>query len=289
MGSWVERAFQRLLLMRAALFAAWAIYDPLHASRPSKRTLGLRLELGFQADPLAISSSLFVLGGFATLQLKIRSATMLREERDAAAEMLRKAEVLHLAGKLTAEEVEQAAATAQGAADEYEQARRIVALGNALLRIPDPTPPPATLQQREKRRRLQEKRARDDAIDQASQPSPLSGEQGDANAGSRSFTRAPAEPSNLLPSGSSRITLKDAAIGVAFILQICWFLVWLTDPMGMPNPVLKAALTSGGEYVDRMEARRVAESVDSSEAPPLCATVRMGEPGGGCSSSPPSR
>ena len=44
----------------------------------------------------ASASALFVLGGFTALQLKISAAIDKREARDAAAETLRKAEVLLL-------------------------------------------------------------------------------------------------------------------------------------------------------------------------------------------------
>ena len=46
--------------------------------------------------------------------------------------------------------------------------------------------------------------------------------------------------------------------------QIGWFLLSLTDPMARPgqSPLLNAALTSGSEIVDRMEAKRAAESAE---------------------------
>ena len=63
--------------------------------------------------------------------------------------------------------------------------------------------------------------------------------------------------------------------------------------MGPAGPLLNAALTSGGEYVDQREAKRAAESaeyramlqaaVDSGEAPPTCATRKLGDGLGGCS------
>ena len=65
-------------------------------------------ELGLQVDLSASASSLFVLTGFAALQLKVRAAIEKREARDAARETLRKAEVLLLAGKLEADAVERA-------------------------------------------------------------------------------------------------------------------------------------------------------------------------------------
>ena len=104
----------------------------------SARTPEARLELGLQVDPLATAGSGFVLGGFVLLQLKIRTAMEAREARDAALEVLRKAQVLLLAGKFTPEEVDRVKTAANEAADAYEAARKIVALGGALLRVPDP-------------------------------------------------------------------------------------------------------------------------------------------------------
>jgi hypothetical protein len=72
------------------------------------------------------------------------------------------------------------------------------------------------------------------------------------------------------------------------------FLLSLTDPIGAPGPVLNAALSSGGEIVDQLEAKRAAQSaeyramlqqaVDSGEAPPLCATRPLGDASAGCAS-----
>ena len=72
------------------------------------------------------------------------------------------------------------------------------------------------------------------------------------------------QASGLMPSGARLPTLKDVAIGLALVLQIGWFLLSLTDPMARPGqtPLLNAALTSGGEMVDRMEAKRAAESAE---------------------------
>ena len=64
------------------------------------------------------------------LQLKIRSAIDARERRDAALETLRKAEVLLLAGKIMPPDVERSRQQAEEAADDYENARRIIVLGN---------------------------------------------------------------------------------------------------------------------------------------------------------------
>lgn len=101
----------------------------------------------------------------------------------------------------------------------------------------------------------------------------------------------PAE--SLLPTGTRTVTPKDVAISFVFLLQIGWFLLSLTDPMGEPNPLLKAALSSGGDVVDQMEARKAAASEEyaamlrdaaQNEAVPPCATAKLDDPYmGGCS------
>jgi len=251
----------------------------------SARTPEARLELGLQVDPLATAGSGFVLGGFVLLQLKIRTAMEAREARDAALEVLRKAQVLLLAGKFTPEEVDRVKTAANEAADAYEAARKIVALGGALLRVPDPGASDAE--------RLLERQAPPPkpppATSTTAAPDSLDGVRGLLGL----ENRAPSQPSDsLLPTGSSKATLKDAAIGLVFVLQIGWFLLSLTDPMGTPNPLLSAVLTRGGEAVDEIEARKAAESaeyramlqaaVDSGEAPPTCATRPLDDPLGGC-------
>lgn len=245
-------------------------------------------------DPLATSSSLIVFGAYGGLQLKISRATSKRLERDAAAETLRKARVLLLAGKMTTDEVERVAASWQEAAEVYERERVIFGLQGVQLRLPDPSravependvaadaeeegaaEQPAAMQEQ------QQRRAEGDAL------TPVRRALGLRDAGA-------ARSSSLLPTGSARVTIKDVAIGLVFLLQLGWLALSLTDPLDAPgqNPVLNAALTSGGEMVDKMEARRAAQSeeyramlqaaIDAGEAPPLCATLPPGEPGGGC-------
>eukprot|EP00967_Tisochrysis_lutea_P089489 scaffold127424_cov32-Tisochrysis_lutea.AAC.1 len=70
------------------------------------------------------------------------------------------------------------------------------------------------------------------------------------------------------------------------------FLLSLTDPIGAPGPMLNLALTSGGEMVDQLEARRAAQSseyaamleeaVASGQAPPFCASRPLSDGLGGC-------
>ena len=255
-----------------------------------------RLELGFQFDPAATASSVFVLGGFTALQLKIKGAEAKREERDEAIETYRKAEVLLLAGKLSPEEVARVREDALAVVQEHEDARRIGLIAGALLRIPDPT--------RERMQRVLDKTQ--DALrpEPPSPPPPATtppvqqrqpdGLDGVRNALGLARTNAAADDANsLLPTGSSSITVKDIAIGLALVAQIGWFLLSLTDPLGAPNPVLNAALSSGGDYVDQREAKRAAESAEyrqmlldavaNGEAPPTCATRSLSDgPSGGC-------
>ena len=263
------------------------------------RSTAPTMELGLQVDPLATAGSLFVLGGFTALQIKIRGAIEKREERDAAAETFRKAEVLLLAGKLKAEDVDRAAANMKAASDAYEEARRIIALGGVLLRIPDPGAAEAErlLKKQESQLEGQGKVVADDGeIDTASSGSaaaPSNALDGVRDALGLNNPNAPIseDPDSLLPTGSRSITLKDVAIGFVFVLQVAWFALSLTDPIGPAGPLLNAALTSGGEYVDQREARRAAESaeyramlqaaVESGEAPPTCATRKIGD-GLGC-------
>ena len=77
------------------------------------------------------------------------------------------------------------------------------------------------------------------------------------------------------------------------MLQVAWFCLSLTDPMagGGQNGLLNGMLTSGGEYVDRLEATKASqdaeyramldEAVASGEAPPVCATRPLSESGCG--------
>ena len=270
------------------LSASLAALGWLHPGRPAPicmRTAGApRMELGLQVDPLATAGSLFVLSGFTALQLKVRGAIERREARDAARESLRKAEVLLLAGKLTPDDVERAAANAKNAVDEYEEARRIIALGGVLLRVPDPSASP-------------EPSSPEPAPEgePASRPGPSDPLDAVRDAMGLKNPDAPSKaPGSLLPTGSSSVTIKDVAILFVLVLQVAWFALSLTDPMGPAGPMLNAALTSGGEYVDQREARRAAESaeyramlqaaVDSGEAPPTCATRKLGEGLGGCAS-----
>ena len=235
-----------------------------------------------------------MLGGFVALQLKIRSAIEKREARDAAAETLRKAEVLLLAGKLSAEQVEDARAAALRAVEEYEAARRIGVVGGALLRIPDPSAAAD-------RRRVDQSAAPPvtpptvDSGTKVGRPRPPQ----DSLEGIRSAlgleNRAPeaADPESLLPSGSSALTLKDVAILFVLLLQVGWFVLSLTDPMGTPNPMLSSALSSAGDAVDQREAQKAArsaeyaamlrEAMEESAAPNReCATRKIGDPLGGC-------
>ena len=304
-----------LLALLLSTAHGWSVLSPARprvgAPGTSTRCRPPRLELGFQVDPAASTSSVFVLGGFAVLQLKIRQAQNAREARDAAAEVLRRSEVALLAGQLTADEVQRASDAAGSAFDTYERARQVLNLPGALLRIPDPTGPQlrALLADQQKKRA----NARGEA------PQPLSVASASADAGWSERRREDPldglrdrlglldpktveqrdsdEPASLLPTGSRSLTIKDVAIGIALTLQLSWFFLSLTDPMGAPNPFLGALLQSGGEMVDDREARRAAvdaeyaamlrQAVESGEAPPPCATREIGDPLGGCRGADP--
>ena len=108
---------------------------------------------------------------------------------------------------------------------------------------------------------------------------------------------SPTSPTDsLLPTGSRTITPKDVVIALALLAQVGWFFLSLTDPLGAPNPILNEALTAGGEWADRREARRaerdaeyaamLRNAVESGEAPPPCATRKLGDPEGGCGADP---
>ena len=222
-----------------------------------------RCELGLQVDPAASVGSVVVLSGFALLQLKVRSAISRREARDAAAELLRKAEVLQLAGKLSAEEVERQRKLAADAWDEYEAARQLGVQFGVQLRLPDPN--------RADAQRLLERQPAppEDPLDGTPlPPDALDGIRAALGLENRA-ERQPdkdLEPTSLLPSGSSSVTLKDVAIGLAFILQLAWFALSLTDPLDRTQPSwLDAALTSGGEMVDQREAWRATQEVGVQE------------------------
>ena len=254
----------------------------LRPSRIAARSRPPVAELGLQVDLSASASSLFVLTGFAALQLKVRAAIEKREARDAARETLRKAEVLLLAGKLEADAVERAREAANLALAAYEDERKVAALGGVALRIPDPTPERAADSDAFS---LEKREDQGDALD------PLR-----ATLGLKNPEAPPSEEAgSLLPTGSRQLTLKDFAIGFVFVLQVAWFCLSLTDPMaGGGNGILNGMLTSGGEYVDRLESTKASqdaeyramldEAVASGEAPPVCATRPLGDGSGGCGS-----
>ena len=282
-----------------SLYASCGSAARLHASAPrSRRAPPPRLELGLQVDPLATGSTLFVFGLLALLQLKIKSAEATRGKRDQAVETYRQAEVLLLAGRVTSEEVDRAWRAAEEAVAAYDDSRRILSIPGTLLRLPDPTakevarilkkPPP-------------EGKSTPTPVAAAPPPQPQASQTEDPLERVRRALRLsekeglPPGSTGLLPTGSASVTLKDVAIGIALALQIGWFFLSLTDPMGTPNPILNAALSSGGELVDQREARRAAESdeyaamlraaVESGEAPPTCATRKLDDPEGGCANT----
>jgi hypothetical protein len=100
------------------------------------------MDMGFQADPVASAASISIIAGLGAFLSKMSGLGSLREQRDTAAETLRKARVLLLAGKLDLESYERAAAVAEAAAQEYESAKTILSLGNTQVQIGDPTATP---------------------------------------------------------------------------------------------------------------------------------------------------
>lgn len=205
---------------------AWSARPVRHRAPPP------RCDLGFQFDPAASVGPVFALGGYAALQLKIRSATAARLERDAAKELARIAKSRLLMGELTVEDVEQAEANARQAAADYDEARMITRLlPGALLRLPDPSAPreDSVLQQEPRAgqqelpesekaqlERLREEQQRDLQVEPVATRDPLFGVR---SALGLQDPQAPA-PSSLMPSGSNGVTIKDVAIGLALMLQV---------------------------------------------------------------------
>ncbi len=69
----------RWLVLLAGAPTEALLAPPLAVSALGAPRAAVRMEQGFQIDPLASSGSLFVLGGFTALQLKIRTAIEKRE------------------------------------------------------------------------------------------------------------------------------------------------------------------------------------------------------------------
>jgi hypothetical protein len=97
------------------------------------------MDLGLQVDPVATAASISIMAGFGAFLSKISGLSSLRTQRDSAAESLRKAKVLLLAGTLDLESYERAAAAAKTSAQEYEAAKTILSVGSTQVQIGDPT------------------------------------------------------------------------------------------------------------------------------------------------------
>lgn len=184
------------------------------------RAPAMRLDLGFQIDAGATAGSVFVLVGFVALQLRIRSAEASRDRRDAAVETLRVTQSALLAGTASSDDVRRAAEAALSAAAAYDDARQVLRVPGALLRIPDPTA--------EQARRLLA--PYDPSIERA-QPAGQSaaGSETDADDQLEGVRRALGlrdtagqGKGSLLPSGADSVTFKDVAIGFVLLLQIGW-------------------------------------------------------------------
>jgi hypothetical protein len=193
-------------------------------TRAPLRASAARLDLGFQIDAGATAGSVFVLGGFVALQLRIRSAEAWRDRRDAAVEALRVTQSALLAGTASSDDVRRAAEAALSAAAGYDDARQVLRVPGALLRIPDPTA--------EQARRLLA--PYDPSIEQAQPAGPTAAGggvgtgrgQGDQLEGVRRALglrdTVGQGKGSLLPSGGESVTLKDVAIGFVLLLQIGW-------------------------------------------------------------------
>ena len=130
-------------------------------------------------------------------------------------------------------QVERIANAARAAVEEYQAARRVVALFGAELRIPDPTATKAQVVLRDlypKERLQRQVETRADSAGSLSQANgdgldplrerlgllrPRDGDGGGAVGGGEG-----APQGSVLPTGSNRVTLKDAAIGLALLLQV---------------------------------------------------------------------
>ena len=300
--------------------AEWVGHICGGAALATLRTAHPRLALGFQLDASAAVGPAFVLGGFAALQWRIKGAEGSRGERDAAVEALRAAQSDLLAGEATPDDVRVAARAALAAAAAYDDARRVAALPGALLRIPDPSAEQAGRILAPFDPSLQ--RERREAAARAAEGEGGGGG-GGGSGGERGERRRDGNPEatlarvrgalglrdsqpeqgargSLLPSGSRRATVKDVLIGGALVLQICWFLLSLTDPLGgggSQGGFLNRALSAGGEWVDQREAQRAAVDAEyramlqaertATDAPPACATRKLDDPLGGCAGEAP--
>ena len=254
----------------------------IRPSRIAARSRPPVAELGLQVDFAEVGGSLFVLTGFAALQLKVRAAIEKREARDAARETLRKAEVLLLAGKLEADAVERARAAANSALAAYEEERKVAALGGVALRIPDPTPERAADSDAFS---LEKREDQGDALD------PLRATLGLKN------PEAPPSEELARCCRRARASSRSRTLRSASSSFCRWRGSASRSPTRWPaagNGLLNGMLTSGGEYVDRLEATKASqdaeyramldEAVASGEAPPVCATRPLGDPRGGCGS-----
>lgn len=112
----------------------------LSTSRKSRAKL--RMDLGLQVDPVATAASISIMAGFGAFLSKMSGLSSLRAQRDSAAETLRQAKVLLLAGNLDLESYERAAAAAKTLGQEYEAAKTIFSVGTTQVQIGDPTAAP---------------------------------------------------------------------------------------------------------------------------------------------------
>jgi hypothetical protein len=83
------------------------------------------MDLGFQVDPVASTTSALIMIGCVWGYINMINFSKMRQKRDNEAQLLRNAKVLVLAGKLDADTYERAVADAKRAAQQYEAAKRV--------------------------------------------------------------------------------------------------------------------------------------------------------------------
>lgn len=89
----------------------------LQKSRPERANV--RMDLGFQVDPVASATSASILVGCVWGYINMINFSNVRQRRDSDAQILRNAKILVLAGKMDVDTYERAVADAERSAQEY--------------------------------------------------------------------------------------------------------------------------------------------------------------------------
>ena len=206
-----------------ALTAADVMPPPLPLSPPS--SLLLIAEQGFQMDPQATGSFVFIAVAFSGLMLAVNRAEAAQEKRRVYAEELRLARVNLLTQGPGASEIElgamQSRLDALLAEEDATKSFEVFGL-RARLMVPDKDAPskPAL----------------------GSPPSSPSG--------------APPEAEEPSPLNSS--TVRNTILLGVLLLQLPLLALLLTDPVGQPGPLMEAVLTDGGNMVDALSVSQEA-------------------------------